>query len=46
MEERRAVHLGNRCDEEIGRCRAPVLAPLGESLLNTRGGVFAAIVKR
>lgn len=45
MKDRRAVHFGDRCDEQIRRRRAAMLAPLRKSLLNTRCGAFAAIVK-
>jgi hypothetical protein len=46
MEERRAVHLGDRCDQEVDRCRASMLAPLREGRMNARDGAFATVVKR
>jgi hypothetical protein len=46
MKERCAVHLGHRCDQDVERCRASMLAPLREGRLNTRGGAFATVVKR
>ena len=46
VEEGRAVHLRDCRDQEVDRRRAPVLAPLRKSRLNTRRGAFATIVER
>jgi hypothetical protein len=45
MQQGRAVYLGNRCDQEVDRCRAPMLAPLRERRLNPCRRALAAIVK-
>jgi hypothetical protein len=45
MEERRAVHLRDRRDQEVDGRRASVLAPFRESRLKTRRGTLATIVE-